>query len=141
MLTHTRILKYKTAEGLLAEATDSIQGQGEFAFDDVIAHNATPANSEVAVALAFTRANMKSILISAGAAGIVVRSNGNHSGVPGAADDVVTIPAGGAYVWNTNDSAGQNPFHTADVTELYITNSSATLDTAVKIRVLLDVTP
>ncbi|MDD5304990.1 MAG: hypothetical protein PHS14_17975 [Elusimicrobia bacterium] len=138
MLTHTRVLKYKTAEGVLADTSDSVSGQGGFAFDDTVVHNATPANSEIEIAFAFTRANMKSLLISAGAAGIVVRSNEDHTGAPG---DTVTVPAGGAVVWNTNDPAGSNPFKTADVTTLFVTNASATLDTNVKIRVLLDVTP
>lgn len=138
MLTHKRIIQYVVEGDRLSNTTETITNGGQFAFDDIVVHNATPASSEIEVSFAAARADMKSILISTGAAQIVVRTNANHSGAPA---DTVTVPANSSVVWNTNDPAGSNPFKTADVTSLFITNSSATLDTDVKIYVLLDVTP
>lgn len=137
MLTHTRRIQYSTDEGLISTTAEPITGDGVAEYDGVVVHNATPANSEVEIDLAFPQAKIKSILLSASGAAITIRSNANHSGAPG---DAPTVAAGAALVWNTNDS-GNNPFHSADVTKLYITNESATNDATVKIRVLLDVTP
>jgi len=136
-LTHKKVVQYVTDEGRLSNTTETVTGDGEVSYEGAVAHNATPANSEKEVDLAFVEADIKSLLIYTSAAAITVRSNANHLGSPG---DTVAIPAGRALIWNTND-LGDNPFATADVTKLYITNESATLDTDVKIRVLVDVTP
>lgn len=130
MLTHERILQYITAEGRLVNATDSVQGDGEVSYDGTIATSGTP-NVEVDVAFAF--AKVKSMLLYS-TTGMTIKTNST-----GAPDDTLTLAAGQALVWNTNDPS-VCPF-TADVTKLYFTNASASVVASVKVRVLLDVTP
>jgi hypothetical protein len=133
MLTDTRNISYVTDEGTLANSSDSQTGDGRASFDGVI-----PAATEVHVLLAFAHAAIKSLCIYTQSSSITVRSNAASPG----GDDTIPVSAGQAFIWNTNDPASNaNPFAAADVTSLYITNESVDTNTAVKIRVLLDITP
>lgn len=134
MLTDTRTISYTTAEGKIAESSDSQSGDGGAPYDGNI-----PAATEQEIDLAFAKAKVKSVLIYSRQAQITVRTNANHLGSPG---DTIVVPAATTFVWNLNDPASNvNPFNGADVTKLYVTNDDATVATDIKIRVLLDVTP
>lgn len=130
MLTHTRNIRYSTDEGRITDTDEAITGDGEQAYDGLIATSGTP---NVEVDLAFPFAKVKSVVIYSAQA-MTIKSNSTS-----APDDTFVVPAGKQVAWNTND-INPCPF-TANVTKLYLTNGSASLTSVVKIRVLLDVTP
>ena len=127
MKTHSRFLRYSTPD-VLGEATDSVTGDAELAFDGSI-----PISTNQEIDLAFKYAKVKSFCIYA-SGGITLFTNANN----GSGGDTLLIPAG-LTVWNANDAAAC-PF-TIDVTKLFADNLSASAAVAVKIRVLIDSTP
>ena len=129
-VTHKKRVQYFNGSEQLTDTLDTVSGDGEAVFDDSIA-----ATVEKEVDLAFPFAKVKSVVMSSTKAA-TVRTNANHLGSP---DDTIVIPAGGQVTWTENEAA-DCPF-TVDVTKLYITNDHATLAAAVKVYVLLNVTP
>ena len=74
---------------------------------------------------------IKSIIIKAGDGALTVKTN--SSSTP---DDTLTVPASGAYIWNTS-SLDANLLGT-DITALYVTNAAAS---SLRIECLEDSTP
>lgn len=135
MPTHERIVQY-VAGSRIANVTDSVEGDGELAFDNA----ATIAfGVQIEIDLAFPFAKVKSLLLYNGGPGVTtIFSNA----VDGAGGDVIAIPAGGAITWNANDAAAC-PF-AINVTKLYATNGHGSLPVPVnglRLRFLIDVTP
>lgn len=125
--THTVSKSYKTDAGTTSAVNYQIAGPTEINYDGTIAANTT--NHEVD--LVFTQTTILSINLYASSA-VTIKSNSTS-----APDNTVTLATGQQIIWNANES-GTNPFVTAAVTKLYITNASTTVAATVKIRVLLN---
>jgi hypothetical protein len=125
--THTVSKSYKTDAGTTSSINYVKTGPSDLNYDGVIAPNTT--NHEVD--LVFTHASMTSICIYATGA-VTIKSNSSS-----APDNTVTMTDGQQIIWNSNE-AGTNPFVTADVTKIFITNASSTVTSTVKIRILLN---
>jgi hypothetical protein len=128
-VNHVRTASLLTPDGIIANATTVFTGDGEVAYDGVIA-----ASVEAQVAVAFDHTKIKSLVFFSDQL-LSVAVNAPSGGSPAT---TFAVPAGVLRLWAPEDLTN-DPF-TVNVTSLYITNSGAT-DATIRLRVLLDVTP
>lgn len=129
--THTHAVTFSSRGAILSSTSESVSADSEVAFDGTAVGSGT--NSGVTeIDLAFTRANVKSLIILASAA---LSLKTNSSGAP---DQTMLLAAGRPVVWKNTDQ-GACPIED-DITALFAVNASGTACTLL-ISILVDVTP
>lgn len=123
--THTHGITYKNDAGTITSTTNTYTGNAEINYEAVIPVSTT----NQAVTIDFTRAHIVSFVLYASNP-VTIKTNSTTT--PG---NTIALAAKQQIVWAT-DHVEADPF-TVDVTEIFITNASATLTAQVEIRVLL----
>ncbi len=123
-ITHTVIRSYRDESGVILTGSTTVTDDSSLNTSVTVAISTT--NHEVDWAA--VRANLQSLCIYASQP-VTIKTN--SSGSP---TDTITMTAGQELNWSLSaDTVGRCPF-SADVTKLFLTNSSATLTVQVEIR-------
>lgn len=136
MPSHTISMSLNDGGDALPTMSFNVSGEG-------LQQLAVPAPNDAAdleIAIAFTLAELKSILLYASKA-LTIKTN--SSSTP---DDTIDLPAGKPWAWQAGgpaEGANTGQLLTADVTAFFVTNPGSTSadDTTLYIRVLSDATP
>lgn len=121
---HKLTRTYVGLNGVSRTFTESVSANGESVFSDLVPHSTTNQHA----VKAYTKANLKSLCLFSDQA---VTLKTNSSSTP---QDTITLQAGKPVLWSlSQDGSGACPFSN-DVTDLYWTNASGSLDANVEIQ-------
>lgn len=129
MITHTLNIAYQTPNGNLS-TSQSVSGDLGIDLDVALLSNDTAKEIDLAI----TNSQLKSLVLVS-TQDMTVKTN--HS--DGTADDTVALLANVPQVFVAS-VVGTNPFAAANVTKLYVNNTSG-VAASLKIKGLLDITP
>lgn len=113
-MIHSIIRQFQRGSEVLPAKRQDITVTGEVGLDISLA----TGNSNVQYDLALTRARMKTLIIESDQDVKIETNSGS------AADDTIDIKAGIPLVWELASGYYENPFSTADVTSIFVTNVS-----------------
>lgn len=124
--THSVGTTYKTDSGTIASVTATYTNGAEFGVNTTIA----PSTTNHEIDIEFLHTAVWSVVLFASAA-LTIKTN--SSTTPG---DTINLAANQALIW-AHDHTEDAPF-SADVTKLFITNSSSTVTAVFKVEGLLN---